>query len=163
MFPSLLASISIVFCTSMLIAQRPVQTTAVVSPAEQVAAFAEAAMNTKVGTGECWDLAQFALNRAGAKWDGRYEFGRKIDTRTGSVQRGDVVQFSKVLVERRNGNSIEQETMGHHTAIVLEVHEPGRCTLAHQNFGPAGRKVGRYELVMADVKRGTITFFRPVF
>jgi hypothetical protein len=119
-------------------------------------------MNTKVGTGECWDLAQYALNRAGAAWDGRYEFGRRVDTRTESVQRGDVVQFSKVLVERRKGNSIEQETMGHHTAIVLEVHEPGRYALAHQNFGPAGRKVGRYELVMTDVQSGTVTFFRPV-
>ncbi len=52
--------------------------------------------------------------------------------------------------------------MGPHTAIVLQVNGPGRYLLAHQNFGPAGRKVSRYELVLADVKRGTITFYRPV-
>jgi len=118
-------------------------------------------MNTKVGTGECWDLAQFALNKAGAKWDGRYGFGREVDRPTEPVQRGDIVQFTKVIVERRQGGTIEQDSMGPHTAIVLSVHEPGRYLLAHQNFGKAGRKVGSYELVMADVKRGTITFFRP--
>lgn len=163
MFLGLFTVFAIAFSSTILLAQAPVSTVEVGTPGEEVAAFAEAAMDTKVGTGECWDLAQYALNKAGANWDGRYGFGSKVDTRTQAVQRGDVVQFSKVLVERRNGNSIEQETMGHHTAIVLEVHEPGRYTLAHQNFGPAGRKVGRYELVMADVKRGTVTFFRPTY
>lgn len=157
-----LASCAILCCTSFLFAQVPKPATADGAPAEQVAAFAEAAMDTKVGTGECWDLAQYALNQAGANWDGRYGFGRMLDTRTEIVQRGDVVQFSKVLVERQEGLTIVRETMGPHTAIVLVVHEPGHYTLAHQNFGVAGRKVGRYELVMTDVKRGTIDFFRPV-
>ena len=156
-----LANCAIAFCSSLLQAQAPDPTPAVDRAAEKVATIAEEFIGTKVGTGECWDLAQFALNKAGAKWDGRYGYGRKLDTPNEAVKRGDVVQFSKVLVERRDGTTIEQETMGHHTAIVLRVHEPGRYTLAHQNFGTEGRKVGSYELVMADVKRGTITFFRP--
>jgi len=160
MFTRLLQSGTIVFHSSILLAQVPVQEGAG-TLGEQVAAFAETAMSTKVGTGECWDLAQHALNEAGAKWDGRYGFGRLLDTRKEAVERGDVVQFSKVMVERHKGLTIERETMGPHTAIVLVVHEPGRYTLAHQNFGVAGRKVDRYELVMADVKRGTIDFYRP--
>ena len=129
---------------------------------EEVAAFAEASMNKKVGRGECWDLAQFALNKAGATWDGSYGFGTPVHWRTGPVLRGDIVQFDKVLIERRTERSMEQVTMGPHTAIVIEVLEKGRYVIAHQNFGPAGRKVSPYDLVMADVKKGTITFFRPV-
>jgi hypothetical protein len=127
---------------------------------ETVAAYAEAHMGTKVGRGECWDLAQAALNTAGARWDGRYVFGDLV--KVDAAQRGDIVQFDGVLVEHRTETSMARETLGPHTAIVLDVFAPGRFLLAHQNFGPKGRKVSRYELVMADVKRGTITFFRPV-
>lgn len=127
---------------------------------EAVAAYAESHMGTKVGRGECWDLAQAALNAAGAKWDGAYAFGDPV--KVDAVERGDVVQFDQVLVEHRTATSMARETLGPHTAIVLEVLAPGRYLLAHQNFGPQGRKVSRYELIMADVKRGTITFFRPV-
>jgi hypothetical protein len=119
-------------------------------------------MGTRVGRGECWDLAQYALNEADARWDGYYGFGEKLDTTKVPVQRGDIVQFESVEVERRTGSTLTQETMGHHTAIVLTVGARGRYMLAHQNFGRGGRKVSRYELVMADVKRGEITFFRPL-
>jgi len=131
-------------------------------PGERVAAYAEAAMGRRVGRGECWDLAQYALNDAGARWDGFYGFGNRLDTNEHVVQRGDIVQFEGVLVERVTATSMEQATMGHHTAIVLSVQGSGHFLLAHQNFGRAGRKVSRYELVMTDVKRGTITFYRPV-
>lgn len=131
-------------------------------PGERVAAYAEAAVGRRVGRGECWDLAQYALNDAGARWDGYYGFGEKLDTMIVPVQRGDIAQFEGVLVERGTETSMEQATMGHHTAIVLSVQGPGHFLLAHQNFGRAGRKVSRYELVMADVKRGTITFYRPI-
>lgn len=129
---------------------------------ENVAAYAEAHMGTKVGRGECWDLAENALNEAGAQWDGHYVFGLKLDTTNVPIQRGDIVQFEGVLVEHGTATSKEQATMGHHTAIVLSVPGPGRFMLAHQNFGRGGRKVSRYELVMADVKRGVIMFFRPI-
>lgn len=127
---------------------------------EAVAAFAEAHTGRKVGTGECWDLAQQALNKAGARWDGRHGFGDAVEV--ADVQRGDVVQFDNVLIERRSPERLEQDRMGPHTAVVLAVEGPGRYLLAHQNFGKAGRKVSRYALVMDDVKRGTVSFFRPV-
>ncbi len=146
----------------LLRAQTPTPATESSPLGEPVAAFAEAAMGTRVGRGECWDLAQYALNEAGARWDGYYGFGEQLDTTKIPVQRGDVVQFEGVMVERRTGSTLTQETMGHHTAIVLSVGASGRYTLAHQNFGRGGRKVSRYELVMADVKRGSITFLRPL-
>lgn len=144
----------LLFCPLLLVAQ----------PADDVpmlvARYAEDHMGSKVGRGECWDLAQAALNAAGAQWDGAYGFGEVIDAE--AVQRGDIFQFDRVLVEHRTERSVAQETFGPHTAIVLEVLAPGRFLLAHQNFGPEGRTVSRYELIMADVKRGTITFHRPV-
>jgi hypothetical protein len=146
----------------LLWAQIPAPSAVVPFPGERVAAYAEESMGTRVGRGECWDLAQYALNEAGARWDGYYGFGEKLDTSKVPVQRGDVVQFEGVVVERSTGNTMTQETMGHHTAIVLSIGVRGRYTLAHQNFGRGGRKVSRYELVMADVKRGEITFFRPL-
>lgn len=155
-------AISAVLMVPLLLrAQTPTHATESSPLGEPVAAFAEAAMGTRVGRGECWDLAQHALNEAGARWDGYYGFGEQLDTTKVTVQRGDVVQFEGVMVERRMGSSLTQETMGHHTAIVLSVGASGRYTLAHQNFGKGGRNVSRYELVMADVKRGEITFFRP--
>lgn len=130
------------------------------SVGEAVAAFAEKHMGSKVGRGECWDLARYALDHAQAKWDGGYGFGERVDT--GSVQRGDIVQFDRVLIEHRTAQAVSSATMGPHTAIVLQVIGPGCYLLAHQNFGREGRKVSRYELVMDDVKRGTIIFYRPV-
>jgi len=127
---------------------------------EQVALYAEARMGKQVGRGECWDLAKEALNAAQARWDGSKGFGDPVQPE--AVQRGDIVQLEKVVIERRDADSMVRETMGPHTAIVLEVPAPGHFLIAHQNFGSAGRKVSRHELRLADKKRGTITFFRPV-
>jgi len=127
---------------------------------EQVAHYAEARMGKQVGRGECWDLAMEALNAAEARWDGSLGFGGPV--LPDAAQRGDIVQMERVVMERRDAHGMVRETMGPHTAIVLEVLAPGHYLLAHQNFGSAGRKVSRHELRLADKKRGTITFFRPV-
>jgi hypothetical protein len=149
MLPSLL-----LMCPLLLAAQPSVDI------GETVAAYAEAHMGTKVGRGECWDLAQVALNAAGAQWDGAYAFGEVVTAE--AARRGDIVQFDRVVVEHRTEMSVAREALGPHTAIVIEVLAPGRFLLAHQNYGPQGRKVSRYELIVADVRRGTITFHRPV-
>jgi hypothetical protein len=101
-----------------------------------------------------------ALNSAGARWNGAYIFGEVQEAV--DVERGCIVQFERVVIEHRSGTSVSQDTMGPHTAIVLQVLGPGHYLLAHQNFGPLGRKVSRYELVLADVVGGSITFFMPV-
>lgn len=158
MHRTIVSTVGLLFMALAGAAQSPVATA--LSVGESVAAFAEAHMGRKVGRGECWDLAQYALDKAGARWDGRYRFGDPVHA--ADARRGDIVQFEHVLVERRTPNRIEQERMGPHTAVVLVVEGPGRYVLAHQNFGKAGRKVSRYTLVMDDVRKGTISFFRPV-
>ncbi|QQR85161.1 MAG: hypothetical protein IPJ76_11085 [Flavobacteriales bacterium] len=128
---------------------------------EQVVDFAQERMGKKVGRGECWDLAAEALNNAGATWDGSYGWGVVLDPGKDSILPGDIIQFKDVELEWEEGNSRNRMTMPHHTAVVMEVKAPGVFIIAHQNFGPIGRKVGTTELVMAHVKKGRATFYRP--
>lgn len=122
----------------------------------------EAHMGKRVGTGQCWDLAAAALEAAGARWDGAYGFGRRIDPGQEPVLPGDIVQFEGVEVHYRTATSEHHESMAHHSAIIHAVIGDGRYRLVHQNFGRAGKKVGLTEWSTAHVVKGTYTFFRPV-
>lgn len=115
----------------------------------------------KVGRGECWNLAAEALNFAGAKWNGFYDFGSIVDWRKNAVLPGDIVQLENVEVEHREGNSVSRERYGRHTAIVVAVHGRGDYEIAQQNMQPMGKKVGTSSLRMADVRGGKFTFHRP--
>lgn len=128
---------------------------------QRVLVFVHGNMGKKVGRGECWDLAAEALNAAGAAWDGSYGWGVVLDPAKDSILPGDVIQFKDVELEWEEGNSRNRMTMPHHTAVVMEVKAPGVFIIAHQNFGPIGRKVGTTELVLAHVKKGRTTFYRP--
>lgn len=128
---------------------------------QQVVEFAKGKMGKRVGRGECWDLAAEALTTAGAKWDGKYAWGVKIDPEKEQVLPGDVVQFENIVFEWEEDGSLYRENMPHHTAIVVEVKSPGAFVIAHQNFGPLGRKVGLTELVLAHRKKGKLMIYRP--
>lgn len=115
----------------------------------------------KVDRGECWDLAKQALDRAGARWDGMLHYGRSYDPAKESILPGDIVQFEGVTMERRIDGGKEQFSFGHHTAVVTAVHDTGDITIAHQNFGPAGRKVSSLRIHLGDRVKGKILFYRP--
>ncbi|HRH37739.1 MAG TPA: hypothetical protein PK760_05310, partial [Flavobacteriales bacterium] len=129
---------------------------------QRIIAYVDAHMSKKVDRGECWDLAAGALNKSGAKWDGLYGFGKVVDWRKEEIMPGDIVQFEGVEVEHREGNSIQRDSYGKHTAIVYTVNERGDYIIAHQNFGELGRKVSTTGLRMADVRGGKLVFYRPV-
>jgi hypothetical protein len=138
-------------------------------PCKEVPALNKAVVETvkpylgkKLDRGECWDAAKLALNTVGAEWDGLYNYGRKIDVKTECIQPGDIVQFEGVKIEVREGNSGYYEVFEHHTAIVYEVNGPGDVELIHQNTGQFGKKMGVSNLKLATVKKGEITFYRPV-
>lgn len=116
----------------------------------------------KVDRGECWDLAAQALNRAGAKWDGMYGFGRLLDVKKEPIMPGDIVQFEGVLMEHRTENGREQFSFMKHTAVVVAVTSPGDVVIMHQNFGKAGRKVSSLNLILGDLVKGKLLFYRPV-
>lgn len=128
---------------------------------QRVLGFVRDNIGKKVGRGECWDLAAEALNSAGAAWDGRYGWGVVLDPGKDTILPGDVIQFKDVELEWEEGNGRSRMSMSHHTAVIMEVKAPGVFVIAHQNFGPVGRKVSTTELVMAHVRRGRITFHRP--
>lgn len=116
---------------------------------------------TKVGRGECWDLAADALNTAGAKWDGMYKYGEVVDWKKNEVVPGDIVQMANVQVEHKEENMSRREFYGKHTAVVIAVRKRGDFSLAHQNVDPVGKKVGFSDLNMDDVRSGKLVFYRP--
>lgn len=96
----------------------------------QVLSFARGKMGKKVGSGECWDLADQALEAAGAKCSHDYgAVGADTDYKWGTsvqlagAQAGDVIQYRDFKWVRRvthaNGAWEENEfTYPHHTAIL---------------------------------------------
>lgn len=128
---------------------------------QQVIAFVKTKIKKKVGRGECWDLAAEALNSIGAKWDGKYTFGTPVDPKKDCIFPGDIIQFEGVVVKYQKGNMKYQEDMSHHTAIVYEVQQNDVYTLAHQNIGTSGRKVGLTPLDLKNITKGKYQIYRP--
>jgi hypothetical protein len=129
---------------------------------QKVISCVKTTLGTKVGHGECWDLAAQALNQNQAAWDHKYKFGREINPASECVYPGDIIQFEGVLVRFRKGPRNYQETMEHHTAVVYEVKEKGVFVLIHQNTVYSGRRVGLSELDLKTIVRGKIKIYRPV-
>lgn len=118
-------------------------------------------MGRKVGRGECWDLVQIPLNALGASWDGKYEFGKKIDYRKEEVFPGDIIQFENVVIDYEDEFKMYTISLAHHTAVVYEVIEPGVYKVAEQNTNKHGRKVAVGDLNLKFLTKGTVQFFRP--
>lgn len=129
---------------------------------QRIVDFVRAHEGQKVGRGECWDLAAEALNAAGAKWNGAYDFGTLVDWKRNDVLPGDIVQFANVEIEYREGNAISREQYGQHTAVVMVVNGRGDYVIAQQNMRPIGKKVATGPLRMSNVRAGKLTFYRPV-
>jgi hypothetical protein len=127
----------------------------------KVLEYVESVIGEQVDRGECWDLAYQALNRAEAKWDGRYKYGREFNPKRAEVYPGDLIQFRNVKVRYREGNTIYTETMAHHTAIVYRILDDGALKLAHQNTGFSGRTVGISRFDPGTVVSGRMWFYRP--
>lgn len=123
--------------------------------------FVKTKINKKVGRGECTDLASEALKAVGAKYDGRYVFGRKVDYKKECVYPGDIIQFEGVKTEYQEGNMTIQEAMLHHTAVINKVNAPGNFELAHQNFNNR-KKVITSNLDLKNIKKGKIYIYRPI-
>lgn len=127
----------------------------------QIVEYVESVMGEQVDRGECWDLANQALTRIDARWDGQYKYGREVNPKRREIYPGDIIQFKDVKVSYREGNTIYTETMAHHTAIVYRVLDEGVYELAHQNTGFSGRTVGVSKLDLDTVVSGRMWFYRP--
>lgn len=128
---------------------------------KQIIAFVKTKIKTKVGTGECWDLAAEALKSVNASWNMPYNFGREINYKIEPVFPGDIIQFEGVQLNYIIDNKKYTEKMSHHTAIIFEVKNNSNFILAHQNNGYSGKKVGLSPLELNTLTRGKIKIFRP--
>jgi hypothetical protein len=117
----------------------------------------------KVGRGECWDIAQAALDDLHANWKRVTDFGKKIDWKKEKVLPGDIIQFRnvKIVTKTKKGTRIETIGQPDHTAIVYSVKKKGVYEIAHQNIG--GKRfmlIGTLNLT-GNVT-GKIDFYRPI-
>jgi hypothetical protein len=124
--------------------------------------YVESVMGTQVDRGECWDLANQALKRVDAKWDGQYVYGKAIDYETEPVYPGDIVHFRKVTIKQTEGLTTYTQTMEEHTAIIVKVFAVGVYDLAHQNTSFSGRKVGVSPIDLNGLVKGKVTIYRPI-
>jgi hypothetical protein len=122
---------------------------------EKVVSYAVGKMGKKVDRGECWDLANSALNFANADWTPPLNFGTKIDHKKQSLQPGDILQFSNTSLKFHNGSM----SFPKHTAIVYKAAE-NRITFLHQNFNNK-RYVDTLTINLDHIKSGKIEAFRP--
>ena len=128
---------------------------------QKIVDYVTTVIGKKVDRGECWDLANRALVDNNAEWDGEYKYGTLLNPKKDEILPGDIIQFEKVKVVFKTGNTTTTEVMPHHTAIVYRVKELGIYELAHQNTGFSGRKVGLSEFNLNNMVKGRIYIYRP--
>ena len=126
---------------------------------QKVIEYVDSKMGKKVDRGECWDLANKALEFAEADMPSIYVFGREYKIEP--ILPGDILQFSNVKAKYEEGNNIFFQTMTHHTAIVYKVLDEHTFILAEQN-GAQGKKVSTITFSLKNKTSGKIKYFRPI-
>jgi len=113
-----------------------------------------------VGRGECWDLAQQALDYSGSTWKKPYQFGFLLK-KGGTILPGDIIQFHLVRFEWKKGNRSGWKQLGapEHTSIVYSV-KGSEIQLAHQNVNGV-RKVFLDSIDLNHIISGSYEIFRP--
>ncbi|MBK9284841.1 MAG: CHAP domain-containing protein [Sphingobacteriaceae bacterium] len=120
---------------------------------QKVFNFAKQNLNKKVDRGECWDLANAALNAAGAQWTSPYDFGTKTNIQ--STQPGDIIQFTNTKLKFPYGSM----SFPKHTAIVYASTKK-QITLIHQNFNNK-RTVDTITIQLDYIVKGKAEAYRP--
>jgi hypothetical protein len=148
--------------------------------------YASSNSGKRVGTGECFDLADKALRKAGAKsaadfgpstGDADYIWG--IETPLDNVQVGDIIQFRNYRYDLTEaapddvqpGEAFDERP--HHTAIVKSIDGDGKITVWEQNIPPGSGAVKTTALYFKSFEKtvdnvttkvtvsGTVKFYRP--
>jgi len=124
--------------------------------------YVQTVIGTKVERGECWDLANVALTKVNADWDGKFKFGKLLNPKSDSIYPGDIIQYKNVVVKYSVGNAYYTETMKQHTSIIYKVIEKGVYEVAEQNTGYGGKKVTIGKLNLKHITKGSVNIYRPV-
>ncbi len=129
-----------------------------------ILAHVKSVIGKTVGSGECWDLAQEALDAGGADWNRPFQFGLLLDPVKDEIRAGDIIQFKAVRIEKRleNGGKLFN-TIGapDHTAVIIGVEGEKKYRLAHQN-SDGKRYVITSEVDLNYMTSGKFWIYRPV-
>ncbi|MCF6312941.1 MAG: hypothetical protein L3J39_10870 [Verrucomicrobiales bacterium] len=117
-------------------------------------------IGTTVGRGECWDLAQQALDFSHSIWQKPHRFGFPLK-KNAPILAGDIIQFQSARFEWVKGNSSGWKQLGapNHTAIIYAV-KGKQLQLAHQNVNGV-RKVLLEVIDLKNLVSGTYQIYRP--
>ncbi len=126
---------------------------------EKFISFVETNTGKKIGSGECWDVAQEVLDENSAAWKRPTDFGRLLDPKKEEILPGDIIQFSSV--EIIDGNVTYYVGSPNHTAVVYKVKANLHYTLAHQNVGN-GRYILMTDMDLNKMVSGSVLFYRPL-
>jgi len=127
----------------------------------EIISFVNSKMNKKVGRGECWDLAAEALNATGAQWNGKLQFGRKLE-KGEPLLPGDIIQFEGVKIKYRETNARYTQVMKHHTGIIHSLKGSKQFDMANQNTEEHGKKVSITYVDLEQITAGHYFIYRPV-
>ena len=128
-----------------------------------VVSYAQSQLGTTVGNGECWTLAEQALEHAGAHFPVAYIFGSKIGfgqvgahTVLESASPGDIIQFDAGIFEFQGGAA--QAGAPVHTAIVKSID--GNALEVYEQNMPVGGAVREHVHNMSDMVSGGYFIYR---
>jgi len=131
---------------------------------DRVLSYVNGVIGKTIGGGECWDLAQEALDTNGADWSRPVHYGMIIDPARDRIEPGDIIQFKSVRLRSKlpNGGTMYR-TLGapDHTAIIIRVEGEKKYTLAHQN-SDGKRYVIISEVDLNGLTAGKYWIYRPV-
>jgi len=127
---------------------------------KKVIEFVEASIGKKIDRGECWDLANRALQYAGAKWQFPTNFGKPVNYHTTQLLPGDIVQFNYATFEHKTDTSLMRWRITTHTAIIYKFIHHINVLLAEQNVNN-NKHVKINPIDFAWLKSGKIFVYRP--
>jgi hypothetical protein len=170
--------------TTLIASVRPVLADEMLN--DKIVKFCKDRLGKKVGSGECFDLADLALKQAGAKPQskfkdapkaGDYVWGKLIytleiqdkapkETKVAKmeIQPGDVLQMRDAAFEGKDLRGFENYSTSypHHTAVVVAVDKDSHVlTILEQNYG-GKRTVLENPYRLSDLKAGWVRVYRPV-
>ena len=131
---------------------------------DKVLAYVNRVMGKTVGSGECWDLVQEALDLNGADWVRPFNFGRPLDPESDRINPGDIIQFKSVKLKSSlpgGGSKFQNIGFPDHTAVITGVQGKNRYELVQQNFD-GKRYVTRSMVDLNNMTSGKYRIFRPV-